>query len=252
MGYLDEAICYDGLENFAGTQYDPNYINQAVGDKSLFIYDFNFAPLNRKGRMSDRQKVKNKELEVREGAYPRNAIQKASTVLFKRLLKKVRPGKSLEILSDQHFAYRRAIECDLKGFPIEHGTISSKAYRDFKNILFPVNHADLLIRHQSAAFKRETIAFSKTHARMCQKFLLFMIDKNYMRPQFTKKHVRRPRVHRESPAQYLKLTTKILEFSDFFDELRTQKQVPLPEEWALIIQGSVPYPRQLHSRKDLH
>ena len=58
-----EPVCFDGLENFAGSQYDPNNINQVVGRDSLFVYDFNFASLNRKGYMSPWQKNRLGEIE---------------------------------------------------------------------------------------------------------------------------------------------------------------------------------------------
>src|SRR6478672_9333696 len=58
-----EPIAYDGIENFARSQYEPNNINQAIGFDSQFIYDFNFASMNRKGRMSERQKRKKILLE---------------------------------------------------------------------------------------------------------------------------------------------------------------------------------------------
>ena len=44
---IHEPIVYDGVENFAGSQYDPNNINHAVGFDSLFVYDFNFLTLTK-------------------------------------------------------------------------------------------------------------------------------------------------------------------------------------------------------------
>lgn len=242
---LDEPICFDGLENFAGTQYDPNNINQAIGRDSLFIYDFNYAPLNRKGRMSDRQKLKRHSLEKNSGRYSPKCIRMASAIIFKRLLNMAGEQKKLSLLTDEHFQYRRALQRDLRPTNFEHLTVSSKATRNFQNILFPVNHADLMIRQQVAAFSRETIAFSKTPARMCQKYALFMIYKNYMSPQFTKQQVRRPRAHQQSPAEALGIESKILSFHEFFRELRTATQVAIPAEWRMFADDQVPFRRQV-------
>ncbi len=242
---INEAISYDGLENFAGSQYEPNYINQAIGAESLFVYDCNFSPLNRKGYMSERQKLKNQEIARTRGRFPTYAVQSATTVLLKRLLAKQKPGRRLELHTDEHYQYRRSIKFDLSSFPIEHKTISAKAYRNFQSILLPVNHADLLIRKNVGAFSRETISFSKTHSAMCKKYFLFMIYKNYMAPQFTKKLKRRPRCHLESPAQALGIETKPLSFQEYFCEPRTQIQVQIPDEWKLIIKGKIPYARRL-------
>lgn len=240
---LAEPIVYDGLENFAGSQFDVNNIHQAIGRDSLFLYDFNFAPLNRKGRTSNRQKIKKETIEDLDGPYPRSAIRWATTSLLKRLLRLQPMGNPLDLCTDEHFQYKRSIQRDLPQDRIHHVTVSSKATRNFQNILFAVNHSDLMSRSHLAAFSRETISFSKTHARMCQKFMLFAVHKNYLAPQFTKKHIRRPKAHCQSPAQAVGLETKILKFHEFFNQLKTPAQVPLPEDWALFYNDQVPYPR---------
>ena len=59
---LTEDVAYDGFETFTHSQFDPCYINTAVGSRSHFIYHNTFSPLNRKGRMTEDQKRKNREL----------------------------------------------------------------------------------------------------------------------------------------------------------------------------------------------
>ena len=110
---FDEPLCYDGLENFAKSQFDPNHINQVVGRDSLFIYDFNFAPLNRKGRMSERQKKRKAQIEQDDGAYPKRAIRLATTSILQRILSKQK-DKKLVLLTDEHFQYKRSLIYDLK------------------------------------------------------------------------------------------------------------------------------------------
>jgi transposase-like protein len=256
---IHEALAFDGLENFALSQYEPNNIQQAIGRNSLFIYDFNFASLNRKGRMSVWQKQKLQDICKTQGRFnPRN-IRIATVDILKRLAarapqkhKKPTPKQSGEIsqlssfqrltlLSDEHFQYRRALSRDLAPKLFEHITVSSKACRNYQNILFAVNHADLLIRQNVAAFARETISFSKTQGRMCQRFALFLIHKNYMSSQFTKKQIRRPKAHEQSPAQFLGLTDRLLKFADIF----TWRSLPhqsklLNEDWQYFWRAEVP------------
>lgn len=243
---IQEPVAYDGLENFAGSQYDPNHLNQAIGTETLFCYDFNFAPLNRKGRMSERQKRIKSEIEEQKGAYPKRAIRKATVAIFKRLRARVPRERKLQLVADRHFQYTRAIERDLKwGADDVHLTrISSKEARTFQNVLFPVNHADLLVRHRIAPFRRETIAFRKTHSRMVDQFVLFILDKNYCRPQFVKPHVRRPQAHTHSPAMQLGVATHRLSFRELYDWRRTPERVPLHEDWKMFYEGKVPYPRK--------
>ncbi len=238
---ITEGICFDGVENFAGSQYDVNNIQQAIGERSLFIYDFNLASMNRKGHMSDWQKQRLIEINSTLGRYDRSAIRVATREILQRLYEKRAPSFQFRLLSDEHFQYRRAIRRDLRHLKIKHETVSAKACRNFQNILFPVNHADLIIRKQLAAFTRETISFSKTHAAMCQKYALFMVHKNYMAPQFTKLQVRRPEAHKTSPAQHLKLETRILEFRDVFHKRSREKDLQdLNRDFKCFWQSQIP------------
>jgi transposase-like protein len=213
---IEEEIVYDGLENFAYSQYDPNNLNHAVGKRSLFTYDFNLCPLNRKGRMSPAQLRRKKKIEETHGAYPRDAIRTSTRRVFERLLKKC--NGTLVLYADRHFQYRRVVEKDLKEQKIEHIKISSKAYRNFRNPLFAVNNIDMQARHCLAAFRRETIAFSKHSVAMQESFVLYMLHRNYMRPKFYGTHRSDPECSKKSPAMELKLTDRILTFKELFGQ----------------------------------
>lgn len=237
---IDEALAFDGLENFSGSQYDPNNIQQAVGRNSLFIYDFNFASLNRKGRMSPWQKRRLAVIVDQKGRYNPRAIRVASKDLIERL-HKMHHDRPLIICSDEHFQYRRVLREDLKEHNIQHLTVSSHACRNYQNILFGVNHADLLIRQRLAAFTRETISFSKTAGAMCQKYALFMIHKNYMRAQFTKKQKCRFEAEKKSPAERLGLFDRRLGFADIFaDRSHEEDTMSWNEDWKYFWKGAVP------------
>jgi hypothetical protein len=246
---INEAICFDGLENFAGSQYDVNNLQQALGFNSLFIYDFNLATMNRKGHMSEWQKKRLREIEHDFGRYNPNSIRFATQIIISRLVEKWGKKSPFQLISDEHFQYRRVVQIDLRHLKIKHETISAKACRNFQNILFSVNHADLVIRQQLAPFSRETIAFSKTHAVMCQKYALFMVYKNYMAPQFTKVHVRRPQAHLKSPAQEIGMTNRLLDFEDIFYKLPSSNDEELlNDDWKCFVRGEIPaaYERKHH------
>lgn len=235
---IQEPIAYDGLENFAGSQYNPNNINHAIGAESLFVYDFNYSPLNRKGRTSTWQKKKLAEIEAERGRYNPAAARVATKDILERLCKKT---PCLELLTDEHFHYRKVIGKDLRHEMIKQKQISSKACRNFQNILFAVNHTDLMVRQRVAAFARETISFSKTPGAMCQKYMLWAVYKNYMVPQFTKKHVRRPEAHRKSPAQAAGITPKMLKFADIFQNFpRNRDKEELNQDWQNYWESEVP------------
>ena len=178
-----ESVAYDGIENFAASQYDPNNINHVVGRESYFLYDFNYSPLNRKGRMSPRQRLRNEEIKKAKGRYPGKAIRTATRRILLRLLS--RTEGSLVFHSDNHYAYREAIRFLPKGASLEHIITKARATRNFRNKLFAINHVDMLTRQQLTTFKRETISFAKTAIGMIESFTLLMVWKNFMRTIFT-------------------------------------------------------------------
>jgi len=230
---ISEPIVYDGLENFSFSQYDPNNINHAIGKDSLFTYDFNFCPINRKGRMSERQVKRKKILEKVHGCYPIGAIRTSTTNLLRRLEER---SEVLLLYTDCHFQYKRSINIDLKDKKIKHIRISSKIARNYKNHLFAVNNIDLQARHNLAAFKRETIAFSKHSIAMVDSFILYFTYRNYMRPKFWGTHRSDPFSSKKSPAMELKITRKILNFKDFFKERVPKTHVNVNQDWKNFIE----------------
>lgn len=240
---IEEGIVYDGLENFAYSQYDPNNINHAIGKDSLFTYDFNFAPMNRKGRMSERQKAVKAELEESFGSYPKGIIRLKTAQILRRLYNKT--NKNLLLYSDNHYLYRYALKYDLADCEIYHDITPSTHTRNYKNKLFVVNNFDMQIRQTCSAFRRETIAFSKNSVAMIEKFVLQMCFKNYMRSVFYKKHKRDPETLTTSPAMRVGLTTKILSFEEYFKEKVTITQVNLNEDWLNLVKKVDPYSRRV-------
>lgn len=226
-------MAYDGLENFSFSQYDPNNVNHAVGKESYFIWDFELAPMNRKGRMSPSQVGRLKRIEREHGRYPGRALEDSSKRIFERLLGKA-DGR-LHLHTDNHRAYRRALRrIPRSGERVSHSITPAKVARNFRNRLFPINHTDMLTRHQLASFKRETIAFAKHPVAMLEDFVLFAAEKNYMRPRFLRPHVRDERAHLESPAMRLGLVNRVLRFHEFFEVRICRSHVTMCESWEAL------------------
>jgi hypothetical protein len=236
---ITESIAYDGLENFSFSQYEPNYVNHALGRDSLYIYDLNFSPLNRKGRMTKAQVDRLRELDAKYGRFNPRAIQESSLLIFERLFSK---AEFLTIHTDDHNAYKRALKaCRLKNF--QHLITPSKLARNYRNRLFAINHADILSRQHLSPFKRETISFAKNSVSMMETYVLFSVFKNYMRPQFVKKHKKNPLANIQSPAMALGLRDRIQSFRQFFRGRITAGQVKLSEDWLNLFDAWEPSSR---------
>jgi transposase-like protein len=239
---IKEPVAFDGLENFSFSQYDPNNLNHAVGKESYYIYDFNLSPMNRKGLMSHRQKVRSRILEEKYGKYPASAIEDGARKIFERLLQK--SEGTLELHSDNHFSYRSALSKIIGNERIAHFITPGKTARNFRNRLFPINHTDMLTRHHLADYKRETISFAKTTQAMMESFILFAGRKNYRRPRFLNPHQRDPRAHLESPAMKLGLEKKIVSFNEFYSQRISRYHVRLNEDWESLFRGLDPTSRR--------
>jgi hypothetical protein len=140
------------------------------------------------------------------------------------LLRRVVPvGAEAVVRSDEHQVYPIAMKA-LRDRKILHETTSSRAARTTQNPLFPVNLADLLLRHCSANHKRETIAFSKRRQGVLYRAAIWTVWKNYIKS--------RSENRRDAPpAKALGLIEKALTVGEvlsmrlFADRLRLSKWV---------------------------
>ena len=175
IGALTE-IAIDGFETFEWSQYFPFHHNVAVDVASGYFLYHTDSPLRRKGRMTGHQKVRRALLEGELGrAHPRAVV----TGVRELLDALVSRGRTLTIRSDDHRAYPRAIAAAARD--VDHRITSSKQRRDEKNPLWEINVLDLLIRHSTAAHKRETIAWAKRRQASIEKLAIFQVWRNYVK-----------------------------------------------------------------------
>ncbi len=125
--------------------------------------------------------------------------------------------------SDEHPAYIRAIrqlECR-----IDHKVTSSKDHRDKRNPLWEVNLADLMIRHCTAAHKRETIAWVKRRQSSAERLSVFMVWRNLVKRRWEKG----PEV---SSGMLKGVTKRMWSIRDVLKERLFRTRVTLRGTWA--------------------
>jgi transposase-like protein len=171
-----EPLALDGFRSFESGQYWPFDLNLLVG-VSHYVYGFNEAELRRSGAMRPTQRAKRTRLEARHGRPSPRATEQAVRELVARV---VPAGANALIRSDEHTDYPRALS-RLVDRRIVHETTSSRASRTAQNPLFPVNLADLLLRHTGANHKRETIAFSKRRQGALYRAAVWLVWRNYVK-----------------------------------------------------------------------
>jgi len=215
-----ETLVVDGFESFERSQYHPFHANLAVGARSHFLYAFTDAELRRKGRMTSRQRRRRAELEERFGRADPKAIEREVAELLRLVLRA--PGE-VGVHSDEHPAYPRAFRrVAREGIAVRHTTTSSKRARTTGNPLFPVNRMDLLIRHESANHKRETIAYSKRRQSAMERLALFAVWVNFQKSRSEKRRD-------ATPAEVLGLVDHKLSTREIYRERLFSTRIALPE-----------------------
>ena len=225
---LSEAVVGDGFESFAFSQYSPCHLNLVVGAESHYCYAVTHSELRRKGRMTAAQRRRRAALEQRHGRADPKAIEHG---LARALVLAVPEPQAVCLRSDEHDAYPRALR-HLSRHQFTHERTSSLIARTAGNPLFPVNRLDLLLRHNSANHKRETIAFSKRHQAVVERAAWLMVWQN-----FTKQFSERRGLG--TPAMRLGLRDRPAPVREILCRRLFPERVKLPVEWARYYSGEV-------------
>jgi transposase-like protein len=185
---LKEDLAFDGFESFSGSQFFPNNLNLLVTTDSQFVLGMNAAVLRRKGRMTEVQKEKRKNLEGKWKASPK-AIYRSSRELLNwgchlgfnscRFPIVVRTDEKKEY----GWALRSLVPYGtwLDDGLVEHRRTSSKAARTLSNDLFSVNYLDRQLRKDLAEHVRETVRFSRRLEFSLERAVVHLVHHNYFK-----------------------------------------------------------------------
>ena len=212
-------IAIDGFESFEWSQYFPFHHNVAVDVESGYFLYHTDSPLRRKGRMTAHQKARRARLEHSLGRPDAQAVETGVRDLIEPLLLQHHVAS---IRSDDHRAYPRAIQ-RLRG-GVTHRITSSKARRDQRNPLWEVNLLDLMVRHSTAAHKRETIAWAKRRQASIEKLAIFQMWRNY----FKRRHEKGARM---TPAMQLGLAARPWRLRDLLASRLYVERTALSRRW---------------------
>jgi transposase-like protein len=214
------SVAIDGFVSFEHSQFCPFHHHLAVEPDSDFIVYFTDSEVRRSGTMTPAQKRKRQWLEATYGRPDPKAVRKD----VQHLLEVVTGGQpQVTVLSDEHQAYPQAI----RQLPcaVRHLVTSSRERRDGRNPLFPINLADLLLRHSSANHKRETIAWSKRRQASAERLAVFLVWRNYVKG-------RREKVRGSpTPAQERGMLDHRLEVGELLERRLFVSRIALPGRW---------------------
>jgi hypothetical protein len=182
---LTEDLVADGFESFAVSQYFPNNIQVLLGKKSQFWIFSDYAHLRRKGRMTDRQRLRNEVLQKLFICGRVTTYESFEELVRMVLLLLEQSGKTqVTLYTDKHKSYARVIE-NLR--PLDHARImhrrsSSSLPRTVANDLFSVNYIDREIRKDLAEHTRETVQFARNVVNQMERLAIYRAYHNYIKP----------------------------------------------------------------------
>jgi len=225
-----DEIVIDGFESFEYSQYHPFHHNIAVEVRTGYLLLHTDSPLRRKGSMTAHQKKRRTTLEATLGRPAPDAVRTGIRDLLEPIAAKC---DTLAIRSDDHRAYPPAMR--QLGCRITHKVTSSKDRRDDRNPLWEVNLADLMIRHSTAAHKRETIAWAKRRQASAEKLAIFQVWRNYVKRRWENGPA-------ESSAMLKGLASRLLKVRDVLSERSFREHIGLPKPWALYYDRAIETP----------
>lgn len=190
LEYLDEGVVLDHAEFFQFCQEMPVGVATAVGSRSWFIYGLDAVPHKLGGKMSKARANRLKSFIRRHGPLPSGSYRRSTERVLRQLMKKVRPGEQLRLITDGKPDYRAAaqryvdsgrLQMNVHPNPprrLKHDPRSkSAAVRD--RAMFPVDLLHKLIRHSNANHKRETIAHGRRINAIMLRLYVFIAWRNF-------------------------------------------------------------------------
>ncbi len=229
-GQLDEPLVLDGFRTFEWSQYHPTEFHIALGQKSHYIHGFTDSELRRSGRMTAGQRRKRAALEANCGRPDPRSTEKEVAAL----LAIVTAGATrLELHTDEHRDYPRALARQRHLTEVQHRTTSSRAARTTKNPLWSMNLVDALIRHSGADQKRETIAFAKRRQSAAERLWIFLVWRNYVKSFSERKRD-------ATPAMRAGVCERRHTLKEILAVRRFPGRIALPERWQRYYERRTP------------
>lgn len=183
---LKEHLVADGLENFCVSQDFPNNIHILVGKDSQYLYGFNYALLRRKGKKTDKQRLRCQTI-YKKVDFTRHTITRTFRELVAQMKLVNGAAAPLALYTDKKEQYQLALRTDetmlsmARQGRFKHLSISSQAARTRSNNLFAANYMDREVRKDVAEFHRETVCFGRNVCNMLERLCVYFYHHNFIK-----------------------------------------------------------------------
>lgn len=145
----------------------------------LFVVHAAAGTLASRGKLTEREKERKREREKREGKR-RSQSRKKVTECFEALAPLLEKGAKPHVVTDMKATYPEIVR-DTLGEEVKHQQVSSKARRDTRNPLFPINVTLAMTRDGLSRLVRRNWGHSKRRARLRRHLWTWIAWRNYVR-----------------------------------------------------------------------
>lgn len=173
---LQEYLAMDGFESFVLSQYHPNNINLGCGSASQYVYGYSYTQQNRKGCMTEVQKIRAEILHDSSIASLDYQMEQFRLLNIQMEPLISRSNTPIIVSTDKNLAYVEPIR--EMGAQVAHETVSSRATRDVNNPLFSVNYIDREMRKDLSEHARETLTHGKNVNNQLERLVIYLYDHN--------------------------------------------------------------------------
>jgi hypothetical protein len=169
----------DELESFEHSRrLQPITVPMLVERSSYFVVHAESAPLAARGGLSARLRAKKDESE-RELGKRRSGSVLAVQRTFEMLARVHAANARVELQTDRKKSYVGAAQRTFRR--VRHRRYPSKARRDYRNPLFPINHTFAMVRDGISRLVRRSWAASKLRERLELHMWIWIVYRNYVR-----------------------------------------------------------------------
>ncbi len=180
-GGLVGTFQLDELETFeADRRLMPVTVPVLIERRSYFLLHVDTAPMAARGRLSPAKRRQKEALEKGRGkrrSGSRQAVERTLLVLRDLLP----PGDLLNIQTDRKSSYRTLVQQLFERRLGCHVRESSRRPRDYRNVLFPINHTLAMMRDGVSRLVRRSWAASKIRERLEMHLWVWVVYRNYLR-----------------------------------------------------------------------
>jgi hypothetical protein len=236
LGAITEPVVLDHFETFVVRQEEALGLATPLGQRSWFVYGVDPAPHRRGGKRTGAQKER---LRARPARFRKGEFVRSTRRVLAMLLAKIPQGHRLQLISDDHPAYRKGLEGRGDRSRVDHriyrnpkrgpkGSKRSPEARIRDRMLRGVDVLHGLLRHSCAHQRRETIAFGRRTNAVVERTFLMIVWRNFVK-RITERQGGRP-----TAAMQAGLTTEPWSWKRVLARRLFPGRVPLPPGWGKV------------------